>query len=139
MRKQNLQGPISWRIMFPTVRKREKRPLIKLMIDAMGGDNAPQAIVEGCVAALKDMKDLHLTLFGRKEEIEAILKDMEYEKDRLDIVDAREIVDNNEAPVMAVRRKKTAVWSRHCAPWRTAKAMDLSAQAAQALCLRALR
>ena len=76
MRKQNLQGPISWRIMFPTVRKREKRPLIKLMIDAMGGDNAPQAIVEGCVAALKDMKDLHLTLFGRKEEIEAILKDM---------------------------------------------------------------
>ena len=80
--------------------------MIKLMIDAMGGDNAPQAIVEGCVAALKDMKDLHLTLFGRKEEIEAILKDMEYEKDRLDIVDAREIVDNNEAPVMAVRRKK---------------------------------
>ncbi len=80
--------------------------MIKLMIDAMGGDNAPQAIVEGCVAALKDMKDLHLTLFGRKEEIEAILKEMEYEKDRLDIVDAREIIDNNEAPVMAVRRKK---------------------------------
>ena len=46
------------------------------------------------------MKDLHLTLFGRKEEIEAILKDMEYEKDRLDIVDAREIVDNNEAPCL---------------------------------------
>ena len=113
--------------------------MIKLMIDAMGGDNAPQAIVEGCVAALKDMKDLHLTLFGRKEEIEAILKDMEYEKDRLDIVDAREIVDNNEAPVMAVRRKKDSSVVKALRAWRTAKAMDLSAQAAQALCLRALR
>lgn len=80
--------------------------MIKLMIDAMGGDNAPEAIVEGCVAALADMNDLHLTLFGRQAEIEAILQKASYDKERLAVVDAPEVIDNNEAPVMAVRRKK---------------------------------
>ncbi len=80
--------------------------MIHLMIDAMGGDNAPRAIVEGCIAAINDLLDLRLTLFGKQEEIQPILDEAQYDTSRLAVVDAREVIDNNEAPVMAVRRKK---------------------------------
>ena len=84
--------------------------MIHLMIDAMGGDNAPRAIVEGCIAAINDLLDLRLTLFGKQEEIQPILDEAQYDTSRLAVVDAREVIDNNEAPVMAVRRKRTAAW-----------------------------
>ena len=44
--------------------------MIKILVDAMGGDNAPAATVEGCVIALGKDKDLSLVLTGRKQEIE---------------------------------------------------------------------
>ena len=48
--------------------------MTKIIVDAMGGDNAPAATVAGCVEALKDDKNLYLILTGRQNEIEAELK-----------------------------------------------------------------
>lgn len=79
---------------------------MKIAIDGMGGDNAPQAVVDGVVQALNEYTDLEMYITGPKEKIEAELSKHNYPKDRISIVDAKEIVSPNEHPVMALRRKK---------------------------------
>ena len=48
---------------------------ITIAVDAMGGDNAPGAIVEGCLMALREMSDIAITLCGPEETIRPLLKD----------------------------------------------------------------
>lgn len=79
---------------------------MRIYIDAMGGDNAPQSTVEGSLEALKHFPNLELVLAGDKSQIEAQLVDKEYDKSRLNIEHCSEDISNNEAPVMAIRRKK---------------------------------
>ena len=69
------------------------------------GDNAPQAIVEGCVMALRDMPELAITLTGRQDVILGELQKHSYDKARIDIVDAPEVIDMAEPPVAAIRKK----------------------------------
>ena len=78
---------------------------MKIILDAMGGDNAPQSVVEGAVLALKEMP--HTIVFvGQQELIEAELAKYTYNADQVEIEDAREVITNDEAPVRAVRSKK---------------------------------
>ncbi len=79
---------------------------MRIVLDAMGGDNAPDVTVQGAVAALAKRKDITMILVGQKEVIEEKLSGLSYDKDRLEIVDAREIITNDEAPVFAIRKKK---------------------------------
>ena len=85
--------------------------MIKILLDAMGGDNAPAATVEGAVLALKqeDGKDVKLILTGRKDDIERELAKYEYDKWRVEIVDCPEVIENNEIPTEAIRRKDTSL------------------------------
>ena len=53
--------------------------MIKIIVDAMGGDNAPAAIVEGAVKALEGDKELYLILAGRQEVVEEELKKYSYD------------------------------------------------------------
>ena len=76
-----------------------------MAVDAMGGDNAPGAVCEGAVLALREMPDIRVKLFGREEEIRACLPEHQDVADRLEVVDARDVIDMHEAPMMAVRRK----------------------------------
>lgn len=78
----------------------------KVALDAMGGDNAPDCNVDGAIEALKESKELQIYLVGQEEVINKCLAGKEYDKDRLIIVDAPEIIENAEPPVMAIRRKK---------------------------------
>lgn len=78
-----------------------------VVVDGMGGDNAPEAAVGGCVEALKDM-DIHIIITGPEALIKAELNKYSYEKERIEIIDAKEIIDPNEHPVMAVRKKKNS-------------------------------
>lgn len=75
---------------------------MKIIVDAMGGDNAPEAIVRGSVYA-RDRLGVELVLVGRAEEIEKYLPE---DKSGLSIVDARDIVTMEDDPSTAVRRKK---------------------------------
>ena len=78
---------------------------MKVIVDAMGGDNAPQAIVEGCVLALKEMDDLHITLTGLSDIIEKELGKYEFDASRINIVNTTQVIDMAEPPVDAIRHK----------------------------------
>lgn len=79
---------------------------MKIVIDAMGGDNAPFEIIKGAVEGLALCKS-DVVLVGRQSEIESELAKYDnYDKKRISIVNASEVIDNNESPVFALRRKK---------------------------------
>ncbi len=71
----------------------------------MGGDNAPASVVEGAVLASKEISH-EIVLVGQKELIIEELKKYKYDENKISIVDAREVITNDEAPVRAVRSKK---------------------------------
>lgn len=78
--------------------------LINIALDAMGGDNAPQAACEGAVEALKEFGDIAVTLFGKQEEIQKYIPENE---PRLTVVDCpEEIPMDEEQPMLAARRMK---------------------------------
>lgn len=77
---------------------------MKLAVDGMGGDNAPQAIIDGVYEALEENNDLEVLLYGSKEKMQPFLKDM----NRLTIIDCQEVIEGTDEPVRAVRRKKDA-------------------------------
>ena len=77
---------------------------MRLAIDVMGGDNAPRAIIEGCIDAVSEY-DIDIFLVGLKEEIEKHLKENS-KKSKLHIVEAKQVIGNDEMPVNAIKRKK---------------------------------
>lgn len=79
---------------------------VKVVVDAMGGDHAPEVPVRGAIDALKESGDIYIYLVGVKETIEKELDRYEYPKDRLEIVPASQIIETAEPPVMAIRSKK---------------------------------
>ncbi|MBQ1418934.1 MAG: phosphate acyltransferase PlsX [Firmicutes bacterium] len=80
---------------------------MKIAVDAMGGDNAPGAIIEGCVSALSEM-DAEILLVGKEPVVRAELEKYKgmYDEDRIQIVHAEEVIENEDSPVKAVRTKK---------------------------------
>lgn len=79
---------------------------MRIFVDAMGGDNAPGAIVEGTLEAMRNFADLEVSLAGDLPQIEPLLKDAGDLRSRIKLVDAPEVITNDESPVMGVRTKK---------------------------------
>ncbi len=79
---------------------------MRIFLDAMGGDNAPQAPVEGALEALRLYPDLEIVLAGNLPEVEPLLQDAGDVRSRITLVDAPEVITNDESPVMGVRTKK---------------------------------
>ena len=79
---------------------------MKIIVHAMGGDNAPVAVIDGVVAALKEYSDIEFYITGPEDKINAELAKYDYPKDKVTVVNAEEVISTNEHPVMAVRRKK---------------------------------
>ena len=78
----------------------------RVALDAMGGDNAPECNVLGAVDAVRDNDRLKVFLVGQKYKIDAVLEGKEYDKDRIEVVDVPEVIENAEPPVLAIRKKK---------------------------------
>lgn len=76
----------------------------RIAIDAMGGDHAPQAIVEGVNLALATFSDIEIQLYGDEKKIQNYLT----VTDRVRIIHTDEKIDSDDEPVRAIRRKKTA-------------------------------
>ena len=72
----------------------------------MGGDNAPGEIIKGAVEAVKQRGDIKILMTGQKELLEKTLSEYAYPKDQIEIVNATEVIETAEPPVMAIRRKK---------------------------------
>ena len=81
---------------------------IKVVVDAMGGDNAPEVTVEGEVEALKVSDKISIILTGRTEEIKKELQKYSYDESRISIVQADDVIGFDEPPVMAIRKKKNS-------------------------------
>lgn len=79
---------------------------IKVAVDAMGGDHAPAQLVEGAVAAVAKRSDIHVFLVGQKDVVAKELARCGYAGDQISIVDAPEVIETAEPPVMAIRKKK---------------------------------
>ncbi|WP_332648108.1 phosphate acyltransferase PlsX [Lysinibacillus sp. 54212] len=81
---------------------------MKLAVDGMGGDNAPQAIVEGVLLALEDFSDIEILLYGKQDEMNPYLK----QHPRLQIIHCEEVIEGEDDPARAVRRKKDSSMTR---------------------------
>ena len=79
---------------------------VRVAVDAMGGDNAPGEIVKGALEALKASKDLTLVVVGQQKPLERELKKYQYDKSRVEVVFATEVIEMAEPPVVAIRKKK---------------------------------
>lgn len=79
---------------------------MRIFLDAMGGDNAPQAPVAGAIEALRRWPELEISLAGVLGELEPLLKDCDDVRSRITLVDAPEVITNHDHPVMGVRQKK---------------------------------
>lgn len=79
---------------------------VKVAVDGMGGDNSPSEIVKGTVLALEECSELKVYLTGPTEVLKNELSKYTYDAGRLDIVEAPEVIECSEAPVLAIRRKK---------------------------------
>ncbi|WP_096199326.1 phosphate acyltransferase PlsX [Bacillus sp. FJAT-45350] len=77
---------------------------MKLAMDAMGGDNAPEAIVEAAMKGIQTHSDLEIILVGNEEHITKYLKD----ETRISILHTDEKIEDTDSPTAAVRRKKNA-------------------------------
>lgn len=80
--------------------------MIKIAVDAMGGDNAPSEIVKGAVEAVNERKDITVCLTGQETVIKKELEKYTYNKEQIEIVNASEVIETGEPPVNAIRKKK---------------------------------
>ena len=82
--------------------------MVKIALDAMGGDYAPLETVKGAVEALAATDDIYLYIVGKEDAINDELQKYEYDKKRVEIVPADEVIETAEPPVMAIRQKKNS-------------------------------
>lgn len=75
-----------------------------IAVDAMGGDHAPQAIVEGVNRAIAEFKDIEIQLYGDEAKIKPYLTATE----RVSIIHTDEKINSDDEPAKAIRRKKKA-------------------------------
>ncbi len=80
--------------------------LIRVAVDAMGGDNAPVSTVKGTVEAIAEAANLKVFLVGKEEVVNKELAKYSYDKNRLEVINATEEIEMAEPPVMAIRTKK---------------------------------
>ncbi len=78
---------------------------MRIILDGMGGDNAPESIVQGAIDAMKEM-DHEVVIVGQEEILKETLDRLGYSGDRISIENASQVIENHEPPVKAVRTKK---------------------------------
>lgn len=78
---------------------------MKIVIDGMGGDNAPKSNVEGAVNAIKEY-NVNLIITGDKKLLEKEFSQYEFDRSKIEIVNTTEVIENEDKPVKAIRSKK---------------------------------
>ena len=82
--------------------------LVKVVVDAMGGDYAPVEPVKAAVEAVKERDDIQVILTGVEDVVQAELKKYpDYPKDRIQVVNATEVIETAELLYLRSARKKT--------------------------------
>ena len=81
---------------------------VTVALDAMGGDNAPEEIVKGAVAAARENPELNIHLIGTEDVVRKLLEASDYPKDRITLIPSTEVISTDENPTMAIRRKRNS-------------------------------
>lgn len=78
----------------------------KIAVDAMGGDFAPKAIIEGAVMAASELpEDYQIVLIGKQDAMLQVLHDLEYRKDAIEMVFCNDVIEMHEHPTRAFSQK----------------------------------
>jgi glycerol-3-phosphate acyltransferase PlsX len=80
--------------------------MIRIAVDAMGGDNAPEELVAGAVEAVKERSEIKVLLIGQEDAVNRELSKYTYNKEQIEVIHASEVIATEEPPVSAVRKKK---------------------------------
>ena len=80
---------------------------MKIIVDGMGGDKGYKEVVAGSVEAIKEL-DVNILIVGQEAIIKNELSKYEYPKDKIEVLNAEEVITNDEEPAMAIRRKKNS-------------------------------
>lgn len=78
---------------------------MKILVDVLGGDNAPKAVLEGAVNALKKEAELHLVLVGPKQAIKDAMKQAAIPEERYTVIPSEEAVLNTDHPSLFLKQK----------------------------------
>ncbi len=79
---------------------------MRIVLDAMGGDNAPYVTVEGAIETVKDISDIQVILVGRQEVLHPLLERSTYPKERILVVNATDEIKMDDDVSYAIRKKK---------------------------------
>ena len=82
--------------------------MVKIIVDAFGGDKSPEANIDGALMALEELNDIEITLFGDEAILKEKLSTRKFDESRIKIVHAPEIITCDEQPSMATFRKKNS-------------------------------
>ncbi len=80
--------------------------IVKVAVDAMGGDNAPGEIVKGAVDAVNARESIHVILVGKEDVVKAELAKYTYNSEQISVLHAPDVIETGEPPVIAIRKKK---------------------------------
>ncbi len=80
--------------------------MVKIAVDAMGGDNAPYEIVKGSVQFINEYKDTKIYLFGDENAINEVLKNLTYNKELIEVRHTTEVITNDDKPMVAIKQMK---------------------------------
>ena len=84
--------------------------LIKIAVDAMGGDNSPKKIIDGIIFNHKTNKDIFYKIFGNKNEISKFI-DRKIDNQFYEIIHTENVVKNTDSPLEGAKRgKDTSMW-----------------------------
>lgn len=78
---------------------------MKIVVDAYGGDNAPFEVIKGSIESINKDNELKIVLVGNEKEIKKILEQFSYDKARIEIFNANEVITNDDIPTDAIMKK----------------------------------
>ena len=87
---------------------------MKFVVDAYGTDKGEEVVVRGCADALSKRPDLEIIIVGNSDILSPILANLSYDKERLEIVDAKDTISNNESPTKAIKDKPQSKLALGC-------------------------
>lgn len=82
------------------------KEMTRVVLDVMGGDNAPVEMIKGAMDAIRKRDDIIVILVGKEDVIKKELEGYTYNKEQIEIVNATEVIETAEPPVKAIRSKK---------------------------------
>lgn len=81
---------------------------MKIVVDSMGGDRGTEEVVKGIKLALEENKQLKIISVGKKDLLEKLFNETDYDKSRVEIINADEVIEMTDEPIFSVKTKKNS-------------------------------